>query len=343
MPNPNSTKGESPPYLITEPLTSVQSFTPIELANGDLRMAIAIKDQKAYSVWGDEFTLSEEFLKKDFKTWEGGLISTNHENTNDLLGGAYLYDIEYDSEKGLVIASFGGMPDKAKAFIKSEFYTGISQESIAISFKKNSNIIIKGYGVGATLVMWPHQPAATQEQVVGVPPALASILSFKYPQTEDTMPTDKQGGGTPAISTEAYEIIVSEKVQLNSRITALESENKKLKDDYASIQSEFEKYKSGEDTRIKTAVESALESFKADIKAAGERETAVSELKSVMTEDAAKNYLETNPTIDQIKSITKILKANFSKGVGSPQGDNPDPEKSYEQLDSEWKARLGRS
>lgn len=326
MPNPTFS-GDPHTHFITEPLSS---FTPLELANGDLRMAIAVSGQHAYNFWGEEATLTEEFLAKDYRTWEGGLISTNHEDTNDLLGGASLYDLEYDAEKKLVIASFANLPDKAKAFIKSEFYQGLSQECIPLRFKNNSSDVIAGYGTGVTIVMWPHQPAATQEMGVGVRPELAAILSFKYPskiESEDFM-VDKQGGGTPAISTEAYESAVSRNVQLESRVSALELNNNKLSDELDSWKKKYTDLESGEAKRTEIAIESARKSWESDLKAKAEMEGAVTELKAIMSEDAAKNYLATNPTVDQIKSITAIMRANSATQVGSSKGSEPPEEKS---------------
>ncbi len=314
--------GESPPSnpnspYITEPL---RSFTPIQLANGDLRMAIAVKGQHAYNLWGEEATLTEEFLKKDHKTWEGGLVSTNHEDTNDLLGGAALYDLEYDAATGHVIASFANLPDKAKAFISSEFYQGLSQECIPLQFKKDTNDVIKGYGTGVTIVMWPHQPAATPAMGVGVRPALAAILSFKYP-TEDTM-SESKGGGTPAISVEAFESTVSENVQLKSTIKVLETEKKTLETDLASTRKEFGDYKAGEADRTKAEVEKALRAYDAEVKAEEVRNEAVRELKSIMKEEDAETLLSTNPSIETIKSFVAIRKVELSKGVGSSMSQN---------------------
>lgn len=335
--------GESPPSnpkspYITEPL---RSFTPIQLANGDLRMAIAVRGQHAYNLWGEEATLTEEFLRKDHKTWEGGLVSTNHEDTNDLLGGAALYDLEYDAVTGHVIASFANLPDKAKSFISSEFYQGLSQECIPLQFKKDTNDVIKGYGTGVTIVMWPHQPAATPVMGVGVRPALAAILSFKYP-TEDTM-SESKGGGTPAISVEAFESSVSENVQLKSTIKTLESKNSEQEKELASWKQKYTDLESGESKRTEIAIESARKSWETDLKSKAERETAISELNTVMKKEAAESYLATNPTIDQIKSITGILKAGAAGEVGSSQSSTPNDEgKSYEELNSAWNAKLGR-
>jgi hypothetical protein len=312
-------------------------------------MGIAVAGQKAYSIFGDEATLTEEFLSKDYRTWEGGLISTNHENTNDLLGGASLYDLEYDTEKKLVIASFGNLPDTAKKFIESEFYQGLSQECIPIRFNSKSKTteVIRGYGTGVTLVMWPHQPAASPEMGVGVRPSLAAIVSQKYPsnpiqkiesQIEDSM-VEKTGDGKPVVSIEAFESTVSENVKLQSKISTLESRNKELENELASSKQKYAELESGEADRTKIAVESALESFKIDLKAAGERETAVSELKTVMTEEAAKSYLATNPTLDQIKSIAAILKTSASKGVGSSMGSTIDPSEQAEiEAEKRWES-----
>ena len=340
MPIPNFS-GDPPSHLITEPL---RSFTPLKLSNGDLRMAIAVAGQHAYNSYGEEATLTEEFLSKDFKTWESGLISTNHENTNDLLGGATLYDLEYDSEKKLVIASFANLPDLAKKLIQSEFYQGLSQECIPLSYQKNSFNVIKGYGTGVTIVMWPHSPAATPKMGVGIRPELAAILASKYPsQVEDTM-TEKTGGGTPAISTEAYESIALEKVELKSQIKILESEKKTMETELASWKQKYTELESGEANRTKIAIESARANWEMDLKSKAEREGAITELNTIMSKDAAESYLATNPTLEQITSITGILKAGASKGVGSSSGSSTQEEgKSFEELNSAWNSKLGRA
>ena len=313
MPIPNFS-GNPPSHLITEPL---RSFTPLKLSNGDLRMAIAVAGQHAYNSYGEEATLTEEFLSKDFKTWESGLISTNHENTNDLLGGATLYDLEYDSEKKLVIASFANLPDLAKKLIQSEFYQGLSQECIPLSYQKNSFNVIKGYGTGVTIVMWPHSPAATPKMGVGIRPELAAILASKYPsQVEDTM-TEKTGGGTPAISTEAYESIALEKVELKSQIQTLESEKSKLETELASTRKEFTDYKSGEADRTKVEIEKALRAYDAEVKSQEALNTAIKELKSVISEKDAEVILSTNPSVETINSFVAVKKVELSIGVGS--------------------------
>ena len=335
--------GESPPsHFITEPL---RSFEPQKLENGDLRMAIACAGQKAYNIWGDEATLTEDFLSRDYKTWEGGLVSINHENNHEWVK-AKMYDLEYDAKNKLVISSFSGIPDWLMSLIYSDDYRGTSQECIPIEMRKNSTDVVKGYGTGVTIVTDPYQPAATQEMGVGIRPELSAILSFKYPtQIGDTM-SDKPGGGTPAISVEAFESTVSENVQLKSQIKTLESDMKKKDEEIVSWEKRYKELESGEADRTKIAIESALAARDAELKATAERETAVSELENVMSKEAAAGYLATNPSIDQIKSITGILKANAAKGVGSSQdvGNHGDEGgKSYDELNSAWNARLGRS
>lgn len=288
-------------------------------------MAIAVAGQSAYNSKGEKKVLSEEFLVSDYKTWENGLISTNHENTNDLLGGASLYDLEYDSEKKLVIATFANLPDMAKKLINSEFYQGLSQECIPTMFSENMESVVRGRGTGVTIVMWPHKPAASPEMGVGVRPVLASILQSKYPsqKVEDNTMPEKTGGGTAAISTEAYESIVSEKVELRSQIMTLESEKKAMSEELASTRKQFDEYKSGEANRTKEAIESALRAYDTQVKAEEERAGAIAELKSVMKEEEAETILSTNPSNETIKSIAGTLKATFSRGVGSSESSGP--------------------
>ncbi len=331
--------GDPPQHLITEPL---RSFTPIQLPNGDLRMAIAVKGQHAYNFWGEESTLTEEFFSKDFRTWEGGLISTNHEDTNDLLGGASLYDLEYDPQTGHVIASFANLPDKAKAFINSEFYQGLSQECIPLRFKKNSSDVIAGYGTGVTIVMWPHQPAATQAMGVGIRPELSAILSFKYPSknSEDTM-SDKPGGGTPAVvSAEMYESAVSRKEQLESRVSALETDNKKLSDELDSWKQKYQEQVDGEPIRTKATVESAITAHDAELKATAERDEAIKEFKSIAKDEKATNFLKTNPTTEQIKSAIALIVVNSAGDVGSGRNYIPPEEKPKTCVSRWWNPKI---
>ena len=331
--------GDPPKHFITEPL---RSFAPEKLENGDIRMAIAKAGQHAYSIFGDEATLTSEFLSRDYKTWEGGLVSINHENNHDWVK-ATIHDIEYDAAESLVICSFSGLPEWLMSLIYSEDFRGLSQECIPIEFRKNSNDVVKGYGTGCTIVTTPYNPAATPEMGVGIRPELAAILASKYPSIEDTM-TEKTGGGQPAVSVEAFESSVSENVQLKSTIKALESEKKTLSDELASWKQKYSELESGEADRTKIAVESALESYKAGLKSKAERENAVSDLGTVMSKEAAENYLATNPTLEQIKSITAILKVGASKGVGSSSHTQQDDEgESYESIKNRFNSRLGRA
>lgn len=330
--------GDPPSHFITEPL---RSFSPQKLEDGSIRMAIAKAGQHAYSIFGEEATLTEEFLSRDFKTWEGGLVSINHEQNHDWVK-ATIHDIEYNSKEKLVIASFSGLPAWLMSLIYSEDFRGLSQECIPIEFRKNSMDVLKGYGTGCTIVTDPYEPAANQSTGVGIPPELAAILASKYPQIEDTMTTNN-GGGTPAVTVEAYESIVSEKVELRSQIVTLESEKKNLEAELASWQKKYAELESGEANRTKIAVEASLESYKAELKATAEREAAVTELKTVMSKEAAESYLATSPTLEQIKSIAGIMKATASKGVGSSTGSNEEEGKSYEELNSAWNAKLGRA
>lgn len=302
-------------------------------------MAIACAGQHAYSLFGDEATLTEEFLSRDFKTWEGGLVSINHENNHEWVK-ATIHDIEYDSKKKLVICSFSGIPDWLSTLIYSDDYQGLSQECIPIEFRKNSYDVIKGYGTGVTVVTSPYTPAASPDMGVGIRPELAAILASKYP-TEDFIMSEKTGGGPSAISTEAYESIALEKVELRSQIQTLESEKKTLETELASWKTKYSELESGEAQRIEIAISEDRAKRDAEFKAKAELDSAKAELKTVMSEDAAGKYLATNPTIEQIKSIAAIMKVSASKGVGSSAESTEQPE-NYDSMKQEWDARLGR-
>jgi len=334
------TENFTPPnHLITEPL---RSFTPEKLENGDIRMAIAKAGQHAYNYMGEEATLTKDFLSKDFQTWDDGLVSINHENNHDWVK-ARLYNPEYDAENDLVICSFSGLPEWVVSLIYSQDYRGLSQECIPVKFSKNSNDVIRGFGTGVTIVTDPYEPAAAQEIGVGIRPELAAILASKYPKVEDTM-TEKTGGGTPAVSVEAFESSVSENVQLKSAIKTLETEKKTLESELASWKQKYNELESGENSRLEIAISEARAGWEADLKSKAEKEAAISELKTVMSKEAAEKYLSTDPTIEQIKSIAGIMKSTASKSVGSSVSSQPDEDcRSYEELNSIWNAKLGRA
>lgn len=331
-----SCTSDPPKHYITEPL---RSFAPEKLENGDIRMAIAKAGQKAYSLWGEEATLTKDFLSKDFPTWEGGEVSINHENNHDWVK-ATLYNPTYDKETDLVICSFSGLPDWVQSLIYSEDYQGLSQECIPVKFAKNSSDVIRGFGTGVTIVTSPYTPAANQETGVGIRPDLASILQSKYP-TEDFIMPEKTGGGPSAISTEAYESIALEKVELRSQIQTLESEKKTLETELASWKTKYSELESGEAQRIEIAISEDRAKRDAEFKAKAELDSAKAELKTVMSEEAAGKYLATNPTIEQIKSIAAIMKVSASKGVGS-SAESTEPPENYGSMKQEWDARLGR-
>ena len=328
--------GESPPsnsksHYITEPLLS---FTPVKLENGDLRMAIAKAGQHAYNMWGEEATLTEDFLSRDYRTADGGLVSINHENNNTWVK-AKLYDPEYDEENKLVICSFADLPDWARVLIYSESYRGLSQECVPIEVRDGTNDVVKAYFTGVTIVTDPYNPAATQEMGVGIRPELSAILSFKYPtQLEDTM-SDKPGGGTPAtatISAEMYASAVSEGAELKSQIKTLESKITEQEKEIDSWKKKYSEYESGEAKRSEIAVSEARSRWEADLKATAEKEAAmrnheaaVTELKAIMSEESATNYLATNPTTAQVKSITAIMKSNTSTDIGASQSFDSQP------------------
>lgn len=331
--------GDPPNHFITEPL---RSFLPEKLDNGDIRMAIAKANQKAYSMWGEEATLTKDFLSKDFATWDEGLVSINHENNNEWVK-ATLYNPEYDSENDLVICSFSGLPDWVVSLIYSEDYRGLSQECIPVKFAKNSMDVIRGFGTGVTIVTAPYEPAANQSVGVGIRPELSAILASKYPPKEDTM-SENKGGGTPAISVETYESVVSEKAQLVSRVTTLESDLKKKDEELASIRTEFEQYKSKEAERTKLAYSEGKADGRTEFIAETERSTAIEEFKQTHSKEFAESFLSTNPSIEQIKILTAGKKVDLSKGPGTSQSSQPEEDgRPYESIKKDFETKLGRS
>lgn len=288
-------------------------------------MAIARVDQSAYNDWGEEAILSEEFLVKDHKTWETGKVSINHENNNDLLENAKIIDIEYEQETQLVWATFPDLPQRAKDLINSDFYEGLSQECIPLEW--DGNRVIKGYGVGVTIVTYPYKPAATPDQGVGVRPtssmALAATLASKYPEffPKQKSTEEPEGGDITPSDKEELETKIKE---LTSSIEDLKSQNEKLKQDLVAKDKTIEIIVKD---AVESAVSSALVSRDNAQKVANEREDAIKELESYMTPTALENFLKNNPSTEVIKATSSAMaatlseiKANASKRIGAGGG-----------------------
>jgi hypothetical protein len=314
-------------------------------------MAIAKAGQASYDEWGDEFILSDAFLSADYRTWEGGDVSVNHQNNSHLLN-ATLYDLDYDAETGLVYASFANLPDKARDLISSEFYEGLSQECLPIKVKGNE--VTRGHGLGVTIVTYPWSPAATQGDGVGVPPTTSIRLAASF-RKYDHLNLDKntqQTNSTGEISTApdpeptpepktATELqsAKSEIAELKSINTRLTSENEalqsKLVDKDTEIQelksknSNLEKQATMTQTQIESAVNAALESANRQRIAQQEHDDAAAELKSYMPVDIYNDYLKSDPTTQAIKSMTATLKKSANNQVGSGAGGNPPEQSPY--------------
>lgn len=262
-------------------------------------MAICKAGQSAFNDWGDEAILSEEFLIKDHQTWETGKVSINHENNNALLGKATIKDIEYGPETQLVWAFFPDLPDKAKDLINSEFYEGLSQECVPLEM--DGNKIIKGYGLGVTIVTYPYKPAATPEMGVGVRPtaSMFAAVASKYPEY-------KTGGE----KTPEDEPTIDE---LKSTIDTLKSENAKLREDLEA------KDKTMEST-VEKAVKAALESHDKTNKEASEYNEAVKELSSFMKPEDLEGFLSSKPAAGIIRATAAAMKATVASHIGTDGG-----------------------
>ncbi|MFZ2499546.1 hypothetical protein [Methanosarcina sp.] len=327
-------------------------------------MAIAKAGQASYDDWGDEFLLSEEFLKTDFRTWDQGEVSINHQNNNNLIGNATLYDLEYDPETTLVFASFANLPDKARNMIFSEFYEGLSQECLPIKVKGNE--VVRGHGLGVTIVTYPWSPAATQGDGVGIPPAVSIRLAASFrkyddyqmqmqnpanTQTNQTGKTNSTGGNTttpdpePTPVTEPKPVQGSTELQsARTEITELKSTNQKLTSENEVLKADNEALKKQatmNQTQIESAVNAALESERRQRVAQQEHDDAANELKSYMAEDIYVDYLKSEPTTQAIKSMTATLKKTFSGQVGAGSGKPPEYKAPSEQKSKSFNPRSG--
>ncbi|MCK9327154.1 MAG: hypothetical protein M0P69_16795 [Bacteroidales bacterium] len=285
--------------FITTPLKSTT-----KKVDGGLRMAIAVAGQSAFDMFGDEAILTEEFLSKDYRTWEGGLVSINHENNNHLLNKATISDVEYDPAEKLVWATFNNLPDKALDLINSDFFEGLSQECVPLEMEGNK--VQKGYGVGATVVTWPYKPAATPEMGVGVRPTgsmLAATLASKYPEYS----TKKGGEKTP-------------EDDQKQKITELESTIAELKSTNAQLETELKEKDKTIESSVEKAVKAALESHDNQRKETEEYNDAVKELVSFMKEDAIKEFLSSKPPIGVIRATAAAMKSTASSHIGSSGG-----------------------
>jgi len=264
-------------------------------------MAIAVAGQSAFDMFGEEAILTEEFLSRDYRTWEGGLVSINHESNNNFLNKATISDLEYDPESKLVWATFVGLPEKAIELINSEFYEGVSQECVPLQLDGKN--VIKGYGVGATLVTYPYKPAATPEMGVGVRPSASmfAAISSKYPEY------NKGGESTPDNDLEKT---IDE---LKSTIEELKSKNATLEADLIAKDKTIE-------STVEKAVKAAIESHEKTIKEHAEYDEAVKELSSFMKPEDLNEFLSAKPAASIIRATASAMKASVASHIGAGGG-----------------------
>lgn len=273
-------------------------------------MAIAVAGQSGYNDWGEEAILTEEFLAKDHKTWESGKVSINHENNNNLLGKATIKDLEFDTENGLVWATFQDLPEKALDLINSDFYEGLSQECIPLEF--DGNKILKGYGLGVTIVTYPYTPAATPAQGVGVRPtaSMLAAISSKYP--EFSIIESKGGETTPKLEEELE--------SANEKIKVLESSLEEIKSTNTRLQQELTAKDNTIEATVEKAVRAALESHNKSMREASEYEGAVKELSSFMKSEDLEEFLKEKPAVGIIRATAAAMKSSVASHIGTGNG-----------------------
>lgn len=114
-------------------------------------------------------------------------------------------------------------------------------------------------------------------------------------------------------------------------IADLKSTNTKLEDDLKAKDGQIA-------STVQAAVKAALESHDTEYRAKQDHDDAVKELSSFMKEDTMKEFLDSKPSVEVIKSTATALKASSSKQVGAEGGEASD---SLVSIHDDWNAATG--
>jgi hypothetical protein len=298
--------------------STVLSEEPI-IEGDSVTLPICRVGTKAFDANGKAYILTKEALESGAETWQGGVITVNHEvKEKGKISKSWFED-------PFVWATFEGLSEEAVEAVNSKAYRGVSQESQLLDVDKNNNVL-KLKGTGCTLVFYPHTPACPLKDGCGVPSAAASaVMEFdegekhrfdvgksNFPLYTPPVPSSIYSTGGAQLPDDNENI-----KQLESTIKEKDQEIEGLKSEVASLKDELKAKDEGMENTVKAAVTAALKSHDEKQAEQTERDAAIQELSSFMKEETLNDFMKAEPSLAVIKSTTAALKASTGAHVGA--------------------------
>ena len=163
---------------ISSAISSKPTISEKPIRNGNKLIVPFVKvGTEAFDKNGNRFVLTEEALKNNYKSWEGGRIRVNH----DIIENGKIEETWYDN--GYVWGVHTGLSNELLSMIHTDAYQGTSQESILVSADEQGNIT-SVQGTGNSFLFYPVKPACDQNmgcgktEIVSSKPANCSFQAF---------------------------------------------------------------------------------------------------------------------------------------------------------------------
>ncbi len=350
-------------YITFEPAKSILSSIPV-VKGKDVITAFVKDGTIAFDDQGNKFIITAEALDADWKTWEGGHITANHK----VMENGKIAEVW--REKPFVFGRITGLSEELLAMVLSPAYQGTSQESLPIEIKEGKVMRLKG--TGTTFAFYPEVPACPLTAGCGEINLASLLPNFSLNTSQLNSHIKSTQGGTKGnmeytqeqlnevlAFMEAHSDMITEDMKtvmrrmmsidkIEEKVSTLKKQVEAKDVEITSLKSQVvEKDKKiaemGQDipSKIESAVKTALKDRDDQLAAAKVHDDAVKGLMSVMKKENAEEFLKTNPTVLQIQSTTKALKASGAK-AGAGSGVNSTDQESYKETNERFNKRLGK-
>jgi len=126
-------------------------------------IAAAKVGSKSFGADGTKYIFTKEALQAHAKSWEGGIITLNHNRTDD----GEIIASWFDDETDLVMMKIRANNDETAARIRAGEPTGVSIEA-ALTDTDTSNNVWAFNGTGVGVIFYPEQPACPLKDGCGI-------------------------------------------------------------------------------------------------------------------------------------------------------------------------------
>jgi hypothetical protein len=126
-------------------------------------IAAAKVGSKSFSATGEKYIFTKESLEACAKSWEGGIITLNHERLDDGVIQAAWFDEQTDFVMMDIVCD---NPETVKRMRAGEA-TGVSIEASLLEVTEDNDIVAFN-GTGVSIIFYPEQPACPLKDGCGI-------------------------------------------------------------------------------------------------------------------------------------------------------------------------------